>query len=148
VVLSGAQIRLNDNNLVLAGNFQIIGFLGSFNYFNQNGAGTLRVVGDNPSRFTQTFPIGVNGAYTPVTITKLASNFPGTPGSRWIEIKSYGGRHHLATGTDKTAQRWFRLRSNNITVLTKFGVDFQYADADVARSHSGNKPYHNRFASF
>jgi hypothetical protein len=132
VVLSGAQIRLNNNNLVLAGNFQIVGFLGSFNYFNQNGSGTLRVVGDNPSRFTQTFPIGVNGDYTPVTINKLASNFPGTTGSRWIEIKSFSGRHPFVTGTDNAAKRWFRIRTNNITVVTKFGVDFQYADADVA----------------
>lgn len=125
-------IRQNNANLILSGNFSLDGAFGATNHINQNGNGLLQVIGDSAARFIRTFPVGSNGSYTPVTITSLAANFPGTAGSRNLEIKTYGSVHPLVTGENNAARRYWRLRSTNITVVTSFGVDFGYGDGDVS----------------
>ncbi len=131
LILNEAIITQNNSNVALSGNFSLAGNFGSSSHINQNGTGFLRIVGDSAERFLQTFPVGTNGKYSPVTITRLAANFPGGTGNRNLEIKSFGMRHPVTSGTDNAAKRFWRIRSNNITVVTKFGITFGYADADV-----------------
>jgi len=132
VILNGGVVRQNNFNLILSGNFSLTGTFGAANHFNQNGSGLLQIIGDSAQRFSRTFPIGANGQYTPVTISRLAANFPGNSGNRNMEIKSFGIVHPLVSGSNNAAKRFFRIRTNNITVVTKFAVSFGYAEADVA----------------
>jgi len=132
LVLTGAVISQNNSNLILSANFALAGNFGASNYFNQNGTGLLQMVGDSASRYIGTFPLGANGQYTPFTITRLAANFPANPGQRNLEIKTFGFRHPLLTGTNNAANRFWRIRTNNITVITKFAATFSYTDTDVS----------------
>ncbi len=132
LIMNGAVINQNNFNIILRGNYALAGNFGAANHFNQNGTGLLQIIGDSASRYLGIFPLGANGQYAPFTVTRLAANFPGNPGQRNMEIRTFGFRHPLLTGADNAAKRFWRIRTNNITVVTKFGATFNYGDADVA----------------
>jgi hypothetical protein len=132
LIFSGAVIQQNSFNLSLTNRFSLQGPFGAANHILQNGLGNLVVRGDSAERFTQIFPVGSNGQYTPFRIQNLAANFPGTSGSRFLEIKTFANPHPLLSGTNQAANRFWRLRSGNITVITKLAMEFTYGDGDVA----------------
>jgi len=143
VSISGTLDMQNDGNIVLSGTTNDLSF-GSAASLSGTFSSSRMIVTDGSNTSSQlikegdgtgntydfTFPVGVGGNYTPISIDATSVNTAG--GSIGVRTVDGVGSYIVVDGT-RTIDRHFTLSLNSITDITG-SLSFTYADADVQGS--------------
>lgn len=91
-----------------------------------SNGGFLRRDGNDPTDYETTYPIGLNGNYTPLVISSIA----GSIGNGNMQIRLYNSKHGLTFGSDNAITRYWDISTTNITPTNVTGY-FAYVDSDI-----------------
>jgi hypothetical protein len=127
----GGVIFLSGVDFTLGSNSTITGTFGVGAHINLRATSRLIKFSNSASGFLATYPLGNSQGYTPINLTELTATLSGGNNSRSIEFGSIDTRHPLATGAGNTLNTFWRLRSVNITNITRFAFSANYADAAI-----------------
>lgn len=129
VKLDGKTLNILDGATVDADVAQPFGVNNMIETTNSGATtfGQLFVFSNTPDGFQQTYPLGLNGVYTPMVISHLDA-FISTGAS--IRMRVIGNKHAGVVG-DNYINRYWEIATANITAVNSITGYLQYATADV-----------------
>ena len=139
LTMDGSILKLNGNSLNISNggtitqgvsnpfsNTNMIDVTSGINY------GQLTVNSNTAAGFVRSYPIGLNGIYSPLVISAFDATV-NTGGS--IRIRVAGTKHALISG-DNYVKRYWDITTTNITAINSMTGYLQYDDSDVVGTES------------
>ncbi len=130
VSLAGV-IVLNNVDFTLTPSSTISGNFGVSAHISLSQTGKIIKQGNTIEAFQATYPLGNSQGYMPITISRIQGTLAGADNSRFIELASIDSRHPLANGTGNALNTFWRIRSVNITNITRFAFTANYSDVSI-----------------